>query len=108
MSIQEGTTIADFVRKRIAELNGKISTAEIAHSLGYKHGRAILMFERGEVKIPLDKIPALAVVLRADPSLLMTLGLAQYLPSSICCMVTVIPDANALPTADNEPLQGLV
>ena len=84
------TRIADFIRRRIEELGGEPSHAEIAEHLGYPSEHVVRMFIGGEVRIPLQKIPALAKVLRSDPSHLMTLGLAQYLPASIRCVVTVI------------------
>ena len=82
--------IADFIRRRIEELGGEPSHAEIAKGLGYPAEHIVRMFISGEVRIPLQKVPALAKALRADPSHLMTLGLAQYLPASIRCVVTVI------------------
>lgn len=82
--------IADFIRRRIEELGGEPSHAEIAKHLGYPSEHIVGMFLSAEVKVPLQKIPTLAKVLRSDPSHLMTLGLAQYLPASIRCVVTVI------------------
>jgi hypothetical protein len=38
------------------------------------------MFKHGEVKVPLDKIPALAKAIEADPGHLFRLALEQYWP----------------------------
>ena len=38
------------------------------------------MFKRGETKVPLDKIPALAKALHVDPAHLFRLALEQYWP----------------------------
>ena len=40
----------------------------------------ISMFKRGETKVPLEKIPALARALRVDPGHLFRLALEQYWP----------------------------
>ncbi len=40
----------------------------------------ISMFKRGEVKVPLDKIPLLAKAINADPGHLFRLALEQYWP----------------------------
>ena len=39
------------------------------------------MFKYGEVKVPLDKIPALAKALEVDPAHLFRLALEQYWPA---------------------------
>lgn len=41
------------------------------------------MFKRGEVRVPLDKIPALAKAINADPAHLFRLALEQYWPGMI-------------------------
>ena len=38
------------------------------------------MFKRGEVKVPLNKIPLLAKAINADPAHLFRLALEQYWP----------------------------
>jgi hypothetical protein len=87
--------ISDLIMNRTTELSSDISEQEIAHRLGYASAGIVTMFKTGEVKVPLDKIPALAKALRVDVDHLMTLGLAQFLPKSIRCRVTLEFDPNA-------------
>jgi len=89
MPNQERTRIADFGRARIVDLGRQFARTEIARQLGYESEHIVLMFENGEIKHRLNKIPALATALGVDPSYLMTLGLGQFLPDKIQCTVTV-------------------
>lgn len=53
---------------------------EIAQEIGYDKPNMISMFKRGEAKIPLDKIPALAKALAVDPAFMFRLAMQQYWP----------------------------
>ena len=75
--------MAQFLDKRIDELEGTITLVEIAHKMGYPRGHIISMFRADQAKVPLDKIPALAEVLQVDVAHLMRLGLEQYWPEPI-------------------------
>lgn len=72
------TELAVYLRKRIEALEGIKSQAEIAVESGYDKPNIISMFKAGEARVPLDRIPALAKALQADPRLLMGLGLEQH------------------------------
>jgi transcriptional regulator with XRE-family HTH domain len=74
------TAIARYLDKRIDELRGVKTQREIAAEIGYDKPNMISMFKRGECKVPLEKIPALAKALGADPRHLFLLALAQYWP----------------------------
>ena len=70
--------MAQFLDKRIEELEGTITLAEIARKIGFPHANIISMFRTDQAKVPLDKIPALAEVFQVDVAELMRLGLEQY------------------------------
>jgi transcriptional regulator with XRE-family HTH domain len=73
--------IAEYLTKQIdvqASL-GK-NQRQIAAEIGYEKPNMISMFKRGEAKVPLDKIPALARALNVDPALLFRLAIQQYWP----------------------------
>lgn len=53
---------------------------EIAQEIGYEKPNMISMFKRGEAKVPLDKIPALAKALNVDPAFLFKMAIQQYWP----------------------------
>jgi hypothetical protein len=74
------STIAKFIDHQIDTLRGVKTQREIATEIGYDKPNMISMFKRGEVKVPLDKIPALAKALHTDPGHLFRLGLEQYWP----------------------------
>jgi len=77
------TAMAKFLSRKLTELKGEKTATEIARSLGYNQGNLISMFKRGEAKVPLDKIPALAKALNVDIAHLMRLGLEQYWPDKL-------------------------
>ncbi len=72
--------IATYLDKKIDELKGVKTQREIASEIGYEKPNMISMFKRGEVKVPLDKIPLLAKALHVDPGHLFRLALEQYWP----------------------------
>ena len=74
------STIAMFIDKKIDEMKGVKTQREIASEIGYDKPNMISMFKRGEVKVPLDKIPLLANSLHVDPGHLFRLALEQYWP----------------------------
>jgi transcriptional regulator with XRE-family HTH domain len=73
------TPIVEYLARQIeiAASMGK-SQRDIARELGYERPTMISMFKRGEVKVPLDKIPVLARALNVDPAFLFRLALQQY------------------------------
>lgn len=74
------SAIAKYIDHQIDGLKGVKTQREIAAEIGYEKANMISMFKRGEVKVPLDKIPALAKALHADPGHLFRLALEQYWP----------------------------
>jgi transcriptional regulator with XRE-family HTH domain len=75
------SSVARYLDKQIEALRGVKTQREIAAEIGYEKPNMISMFKRGEVKVPLDKIPALAKSLHVDPGHLFRLALEQYWPS---------------------------
>jgi transcriptional regulator with XRE-family HTH domain len=72
--------IAEYLDKQIHALKGVKTQRQIAAEIGYGKPNMISMFKRGEVRVPLDKIPALAKALEVDPGHLFRLALEQYWP----------------------------
>ncbi len=75
-----GSRIVNFLNKQINSLAATKSQRQIAFECGYEKPNIISMFKRGETKVPLDKIPALAKALEVDPRALFRLALEQYWP----------------------------
>src|ERR1035441_9580889 len=68
------TALAKFLDRRIDALKGVKTQREIAAEIGYAKPNIVSMFKRGECKVPLEKIPALAKALGVDPAHLFRLG----------------------------------
>ncbi|MGZ9053126.1 MAG: helix-turn-helix domain-containing protein [Rhodoplanes sp.] len=67
------------MNKQITAISGVKSQREIAAELGYERPNIISMMKRGETKLPLDKVPALAKALHVDPAHLFRLALEQQM-----------------------------
>ena len=74
------SAIAKYLDRHIDTLKGVKTQREIAAEIGYEKPNMISMFKRGEVRVPLDKIPLLAKAIDADPAHLFRLALEQYWP----------------------------
>jgi transcriptional regulator with XRE-family HTH domain len=73
------TPIAQYVSKQI-EIQRSLgkSQRDIAVEIGYDKPTMVSMFKRGETRVPLAKIPALARALHVDAAFLFRLALLQY------------------------------
>jgi transcriptional regulator with XRE-family HTH domain len=71
---------AKFVSKRIDIQSDKLSQREIAFAAGWPSPTILSMIKRGEVKLPLDKTPALARALDVDPIYLLEMVLQDHHP----------------------------
>jgi transcriptional regulator with XRE-family HTH domain len=72
--------IAQYLTKQIDALQGRKNQREIAAEIGYDKPNMISMFKRGETKVPIEKIPALAKALHVDSAHLFRLAMEQYWP----------------------------
>ncbi|MGX0879959.1 transcriptional regulator with XRE-family HTH domain [Roseovarius sp. MBR-154] len=73
----EDTRLAQYVERRILELKPRKTQSEIAAQAGFINPNVITMIKQGKTKAALDRIPALARALEADPAFLMRLALEQ-------------------------------
>lgn len=76
--------LAEFVGKQIDRViasTGK-SQREIAHEAGFTTPNSLSMIRTGTLKLPLDRVPALAAALNVDPAFLFRLAAAQQWRSS--------------------------
>ena len=72
--------VARYLRAKMEELVGVKNQREIAREIGYERANVISMFKSGQLRVPLDKVPALAKALNVDPALLFRMVLAEYWP----------------------------
>jgi transcriptional regulator with XRE-family HTH domain len=94
-------SIVKYLDKQIDALKGVKTQREIAAEIGYGQPNMISMFKRGEVKVPLDKIPALAKAIGADPGHLFRPALEQYWPG---LGATVVEIFGRVVTANEEEI----
>lgn len=73
------TRAAKFLDKRIEQLQSRKSQREIAREIGFAQPQALSMMKTGELKIPLDRVPAFARALETDGAHLFRLVLEQHL-----------------------------
>ncbi len=76
----ENTKIVELIRNRISELTGLKTQREIAAEIGYDKPNVLSMYKRGEAKVPLERLPAIARALDIDIALLFRAGLEQWWP----------------------------
>ncbi len=74
--------IGEFLQQRFDLIKNHTNQRDIAKKLGYQRPNIISMWKRGETKVPLDKIPALAEALGVDPAKLFRLAMLQYWPAA--------------------------
>ena len=73
----EDTRLAKYLEQRVLELRPKKTQAAIAEEAGFVNANMIAMFKSGSSKVPLDRVPALAMALDCDPAWLLRLALEQ-------------------------------
>jgi transcriptional regulator with XRE-family HTH domain len=74
---------AQFISRRIYELQARKSQAEIAAAAGFKSPGMISMITSGRVKLPIERAVALATALECDPAALVRLALVQSLSEQL-------------------------
>lgn len=72
-----GTRLTAFLTSRVLELKPRKSQAEIATEAGFGNANMMSMLKAGSVRLPLDRVPALAVALETDPVHLFLLAIEQ-------------------------------
>ena len=69
---------ADFLARAIAD-SGK-SQREIARDAGFERANVISMMKKGDTKVPVERIPALARACGADPACFLEIAMEEYHP----------------------------
>lgn len=72
------TPLTQFLEKRVLELRPTKNQAEIASRAGFLNPNMISLIKNGSVRLPLDRVPALAAALEVDPARLLQLALEQW------------------------------
>ncbi|MGX8007812.1 hypothetical protein ACVDG8_001780 [Mesorhizobium sp. ORM8.1] len=75
------TPISIFIEGRLKELD--LNYRDVALMTGFSNEHAVYLMMRGEAKVPIDCVPALAEVLCSDAAGLLDLALRQFVPSEL-------------------------
>ena len=75
------TKTANFINDQIERLRPFKSQRDIALEMGYDKPNVLSMIKRGETKLPLDRVQALALAMDVDPAHLLRMALEDYLPA---------------------------
>jgi transcriptional regulator with XRE-family HTH domain len=88
--------IAQYLNEQI-EIQRQLgkSQREIAFEIGYDKPTMISMFMRGEAKVPLEKVPALARALGVEARILFRLALQQYWKADDKAIAEIFGDVTA-------------
>ena len=87
---------AEFLARAIA-FSGK-SQREIAEEAGFAKPNVISMMKRGDMPVPIDRIPGLAAACHVDAVYFLRLALEEYAPAAYAALV----DTLGMPLTANE------
>jgi transcriptional regulator with XRE-family HTH domain len=73
-------TVAEFIADRLAQSDK--TQRQVAQEIGFDNPNVISMFKKGQMKLPINRIEALAKALDADPIHLLRLVMLENLPES--------------------------
>lgn len=74
------TKMTNFLAASFAALPPSRTMARIASEIGLLSAGTVRLFVEGKARLPIDKVPALAKAIGADPALLFSLAVDQYWP----------------------------
>jgi len=89
------------LHRRVQELPG-VTNVMIANTLGYPRPNVVAMILNGSMKLPINKVPALARVLEIDPLALLRRVMAIEAPDAWESIEHVF--GGAMPLTDNEKM----
>jgi len=89
-------SVAEYLTHQL-RLCGK-TQKQVAKEVGYDKPNIITMMKRGQTKIPLEKVPALAKALSVDPAHFLRIAMLEYAPENW----RVIEDAFGFVTTRHE------
>jgi hypothetical protein len=92
------TRLVKFLTQRILELRPRKTQRAIASEAGFVAVNMLTMIKVGSSKLPLDRVPALARALEADPAHLFMLAIEQHDPT----LARLVKDIFGTPVTKNE------
>lgn len=90
---------AVFLTERLRDLKHRKTQKEVAREVGFLNANMLSLLKSGANKVPLDRVPALAKALEADPAYLMRLSLEQSVGVTAA---NAIVEVFGTPVSENE------
>ncbi len=87
MATSATSQLARFVSKQIEKHQHRLTQREIAHRAGFKNANILSMIKDGRVKMPLERVPALAAALECDVTELGLLALRQHYSDDLVTLI---------------------
>ena len=101
----EDSPTASLIRYALA---GQDKTqAQIAREAGFSRPNVLSMIKNGEMRVPIERVPALARATGLDALVLLQVAMSEYMPDTWRAILSILSEANersgpgALP---NEPM----
>jgi transcriptional regulator with XRE-family HTH domain len=95
----ENSRAAVFITERLRDLKHRKTQKEVAREVGFLNANMLSLLKSGANKVPLDRVPALAKALEADPAYLMRLSLEQSVGVTAA---NAIVEVFGTPVSENE------
>ena len=95
----ENSRAAVFLTERLRDLKHRKTQKEVAREAGFLNANMLSLLKSGANKVPLDRVPALAKALEADPAYLMRLSLEQSVGVTAA---NAIVEVFGTPVSENE------
>ncbi|WP_455269275.1 hypothetical protein [Rhizobium herbae] len=99
------TPISRFIEKHL--MHTGLNYQDVAVMAGYTTADVVYRFMRGEARVPLDSVPALAAALDCDGAHLFMLALQQYFNPEMYQQIEDLMRPAELPETDREWLEAL-
>jgi hypothetical protein len=74
----QSDSIADLVDRHQAAL--ELTDLQLANAIGYDRGLVVLMIKNRSMRLPINKVPALAKALQLDPVIVLRVALTEQSP----------------------------
>lgn len=79
------------------------SQREIAEEVGFLRPNVISMLKTGEMRLPIERVPAFAKATGTDPALLLDTAMNEYMPGTWKAILSVLQ--TCMPGFSNLPFQ---
>ena len=87
--------------------NSEKTQASIAAEAGFARPNVLSMIKKGEMRVPIDRVPALARATDLDPLLLLHVAMSEYMPETWQAVLSILTNAANRDGLDSVPTKPL-